>query len=72
MLFRSYLIGQRKLSVLDSEYADAVKMRILIPQEEAAGFKEEVTEGTSARVSFSEEEEVLFAFANGEPLFFEP
>lgn len=65
-----YLIGQRKLAVLESEYADSVILKVLAPTDEWESFRDEITEGTAARTVFMEEKDVIFAWADGEPLIF--
>lgn len=65
-----YLTGQRKLAVLESEYADTVILKVLVPLEEWEAFRDEITEGTAARTVFMEEKDVIFALVDGEPLIF--
>ena len=63
-----YLLGQRGLSVTNSEYTDIVVIETLVPEDQAGELKEAVTEATSGRAEFLKEEEVCFAFLDGEPL----
>lgn len=65
-----YLLGQRGLSVVDSEYTDIVVIQTLVPQDQVKELKEAVTEGTNGRAKFLEEEPVCYAFLDGEPLIF--
>ena len=64
-----YLLGQRGLSVIDSEYTDSVVVKTLVPQEQREELRDAVTEATSGRAEL-EEEPVRFAFLDGEPLTF--
>lgn len=65
-----YLLGQRGLTVTNSEYTDIVVIETLVPEEEIAGLREAVTEATGGRAVFVRQEAVCFAFADGEPLLF--
>ena len=63
-----YLLGQRGIRIIDSEYTDVVVVETLVPEDALKELKEAVTEATSARAAFTEEEKVTFAFLDGEPL----
>ena len=65
-----YLLGQRGLTITDSEYTDTVVVETLVPSEQIKELREAVTEGTNGRAEFLREEAVQFAFADGEPLIF--
>lgn len=65
-----YLLGQRGLSVTNSEYTDIVVIETLVPETQADELKEAVTEATNGRAEFLREEEVCFSFLDGEPLIF--
>lgn len=65
-----YLLGQRGLSITNSEYTDIVVIETLVPEDCVGGLKEAVTEATNGRAEFLKEEEVCFAFLDGEPLVF--
>lgn len=45
-----YILGQKGLEPLESDYAEKVRLRVLIPKEEAAAFQKELTEATAGRV----------------------
>ncbi len=66
-----YLLGQRGLPVVDSQYTDVAEIETLVPLEQAGELIEAVTEGTNGRAGFLKEEEVCFAFVDGEPLIFD-
>ncbi len=65
-----YLLGQRGLSVTNSEYTDIVVIETLVPEARIGELKEAVTEATNGRAEFLREEKVCFAFLDGEPLIF--
>ena len=65
-----YILGKRKIQITSSEYAADVTLEALIPEEELAKVKEEITEATSGRTIYREELPALYAFVDGEPLIF--
>ena len=65
-----YLLGQRGLTITDSQYTDIVELETLVPQDQLTELKEAITEGTNGRAAFTKEEAVCFAFVVGEPLIF--
>lgn len=65
-----YLFGQRGLTITDSEYTDIVVVETLVPEVQIQELKEAVTEATNGRAEFLKEEQVCFAFLDGEPLIF--
>ena len=65
-----YLLGQRGLTITDSQYTDIVELETLVPQDQLTELKEAITEGTNGRAAFTKEEAVCFAFVDGEPLIF--
>lgn len=44
-----YLLGQRGLEPLESEYGETVSLKVLVPAEDAEAFVREVTEATAGR-----------------------
>lgn len=66
-----YLFAQRQIPILDSQYAEAVKMQILIPKSETEAVKKAVTEATSARAGVEEIRDLYYAVSRGEYLLFE-
>jgi putative IMPACT (imprinted ancient) family translation regulator len=66
-----YLVGQRGLAVLDTDYTDAVEMTVLVPEEQKGAFEKEVTEATSGQAGMEWSDELLFAVLDGAPLLFE-
>ena len=65
-----YILGKRKIQITSSEYAADVTLEALVPEEELAKVKEEITEATSGRTIYREENPALYAFVDGEPLIF--
>lgn len=64
-----YLLGQRKVPILESEYTDQVRLEVVIPKEEAPVLEAEITEGTNGKAMMQIEEELYFANVEGEILF---
>lgn len=65
-----YLLGQRGLTITNSEYTDIVVIETLVPESQVKELREAITEGTNGRAVFQKEEQVCFAFLDGEPLIF--
>jgi uncharacterized YigZ family protein len=65
-----YLLGQRGLTVTDSEYTDKVVLETLVPEAMLTSLKEDITEGTNGRTLYLSCEAVVFAIADGEPIIF--
>lgn len=63
-----YLIGERKIPVLDSEYTDKVQIRIILPEEETDRFVRELTEATNGRVKTEIIEKLYYALLDGQVL----
>lgn len=66
-----YILAQRKLAILDTVYADKVEIEVLVPIEEVAFVKAEITEGTNGQALIEECEECYFAEVDKELLLFE-
>ncbi len=65
-----YLLGQRGLPILDSEYTDTVLIRTVVPEEQAGALRDAVTEATAGKAQFPEEEPVSYAMIDGELILF--
>ncbi|MGN0354624.1 MAG: YigZ family protein [Muricoprocola sp.] len=65
-----YLLGQRGIPIVDSQYTDVVKVEILIEESAVAELVDAVTEATSGRAVFEEEKGIYFAFIDKEPMIF--
>lgn len=61
-----YILGEKKIKTLDSEYTDRVVLHILIPNEMLDEIKEEVTEGTAGRAVMEVGEEFWYGEVDGE------
>ena len=60
-----YILGQRGLQILDSVYTDKVELEALIPEDELAAVKAEITEGTKGQAMMQEGEFCYFANIDG-------
>lgn len=65
-----YLLGQRGLTITNSEYTDIVIVETLVPEAQIKELRAAVTEATNGRAEFLTQEAVCFAFLDGEPLIF--
>lgn len=63
-----YLIGEKKIPTLDSEYTDKVKIRVLLPVSEVERFQAEVTEATNGRAKMEVQEKLYYALLDGQVL----
>lgn len=61
-----YILGEKKIKTLDSEYTDQVVLHILVPNEMLDEIKEEVTEGTAGRAVMEVGEELWYGEVDGE------
>lgn len=66
-----YILGQRGLTILNSEYTDKVTLEVLLPETEVKAVMAEITEGTNGQAVMEVMEECYFANVNGEMLIFE-
>jgi putative IMPACT (imprinted ancient) family translation regulator len=65
-----YLLGQRGLTITNSEYTDIVTVETLVPEAQIEELREAVTEATNGKAEFPLQKAVCFAFLDGEPLLF--
>lgn len=65
-----YLLGQRGIPIVDSQYTDVVSLQVLVEETAVSELREAVTEATSARAGWEEEKDVSFAFIDKEPVIF--
>ncbi len=66
-----YILGQRGLKVLNTEYTDSVRLEVLLPETEARQVMEEITEGTNGQAVMEVLEDCYFAEVDGEMMVFE-
>lgn len=68
-----YLTAKSNVSVIDSQYGEAVTMTLAVPAEEADGFIHQVTEATAGQAQIRGQEELIhYAVADGTVLLYEP
>ena len=65
-----YLLGQRGIPIVDSQYTDVVKLELLVEESTVTELHEAVTEATSGRAGWEEEKGVSFVFVEKEPVIF--
>ena len=63
-----YLIGERKIPVLESEYTDKVVLRIILPVGEVEKIQAELVEATNGKVITEMAEKLYYAVLNGNVL----
>ena len=66
-----YILGQKGLRILDSEYADNVKLEVLVPENAVEAVRSDITEGTNGQASMEEGERCWFAQIDGQPVVLE-
>lgn len=66
-----YILGQRKIAVLDSEYTDKVEIYVLVSEDEEQRLVSEITEGTNGQAVIEREFACRFAAADGEYIVWE-
>lgn len=66
-----YILGQRGLTVLHSEYTEKVDVDVLLPEAEEEPVIAEITEGTNGQAVIEKGEECYFAKVDGEMMIFE-
>ncbi len=65
-----YLLGQRGIPIVDSQYTDVVRLELLVEEDAVPELREAVTEAASGRAGWEEEKGVSFAFIDREPVIF--
>ena len=60
-----YILGQRGLAILNSEYTDRVVLEVLLPEEAAKQVMAEITEGTNGQAVMEVLQECYFADVDG-------
>lgn len=66
-----YILGQRGISILHSEYTDAVRLEVLLADADLGQVKAEITEGTNGQAGLRETEILWFAVIDKEPVVLE-
>ena len=55
-----YLLGQRNITILDSQYSDQVVLTVLIPEEGKERLLKELTDLTNGRAGIEVQDEVAY------------
>lgn len=66
-----YMAGEQGFQILQADYAEAVRLEILLPREKVKGFLEGVTEATGGRAGITKLKDVRFALVEGRVELFE-
>lgn len=66
-----YVLGQRGIVILNSNYTDKVELEVLLPIEEVAGVVSEITEGTNGQAVLEFMDECYFAVIDEKMQIFE-
>lgn len=66
-----YILGQRGIHILNSEYTDMVRLEVLLREEEKDQIKAEITEGTNGQAELEEKEKCCFAKHDGQYIILE-
>ena len=66
-----YILGQRGITILNTEYTDKVDLEVLLPEEIVKQIMAEITEGTNGQAVMEIVEECYFANVNGEMMVFD-
>ena len=56
-----YLLGAKNIPIVDSVYAEDVRLRVMIRKDREESLRDELNEATGARVDYPEAEDVIFA-----------
>ena len=66
-----YILGQRGVTILHSEYTDKVKLQVLLPIDDVEEVAAEIIEGTNGQADIEKEKDCWFAKIDGEMHVFE-
>lgn len=66
-----YLLGNRQLEIWKSDYADSVRLQVLVPTNEVESVMAEITEATSGKAIMNKEKELFFAKSSRDVLVFD-
>lgn len=66
-----YILGQRGITILNSEYTDKVDLEVLLPEDVVVQVMAEITEGTNGQARMELVEECYFANVDGEMMVFD-
>lgn len=63
-----YLTASRQITVLETQYEEKVRLKILLEPDSLKSFHSEIMDATSGTAGWQEEEEIWFALLDGEVL----
>jgi len=66
-----YILGQDKVTVLDSIYTDKVEFRLLVPAGQYEELENKITEGTNGGAKIEKGDEIWYGLINKEVILFE-
>ncbi len=61
-----YILGQRKIAVLDTQYTDKVLVKAMVPEEETERLMAEIMDGTGGRTRMTLGDLIYFGVTDGE------
>lgn len=64
-----YILGKRSLPILDSEYADSVKLSTIAEEDVLGSLQKEITEATAGRAGLELSDLKTYALDGGSPVF---
>lgn len=65
-----YLLNQEGIMIAETEYADSVLLKVPVPLEKYSGIKAKIVDATSAAAEIGEGEELYFAVADRQVVYF--
>ena len=66
-----YILAQQEIAVLETEYAEAVTIRVIVPSKKEGALTKEITEGTSGNAEFTWGKGAQFAIIGKEIRIFD-
>lgn len=66
-----YLLGQRGITVIDTDYSDKVLIKVLVRADELPALKTEITEAANGQAALEEGENVFFAVVDKQVVIFD-
>lgn len=66
-----YILGQRGIKILESDYGESVKITALVPVSQFGLVEAELIEGTNGKAALEKLEDVYFGMAENEVILFE-
>lgn len=66
-----YILAQNEIAVIETQYAEAVEIRVIVPSKEETSLTKKITEGTSGNAAFEWGKDAKFASIGGEIRIFD-